>query len=117
MKYVEKKITESAEYAYLICRYEENKNNLSSQNTNTQYCKTTYDNKMSDVVIEYFTQLKNSNRITVESSTKLPVTDLKQSPFKGADSNLHWYKDKYSTPKFYINSKLSDKSIHKTYRF
>lgn len=80
MKYVEKKITESAEYAYLICRYEENKNNLSSQNTNTQYCKTTYDNKMSDVAIEYFN-------------------------------------DKYSTPKFYINSKLSDKSIHKTYRF
>jgi len=107
MKYAEKKITESAEYAYLVCKYEENKNNLASQNseytgyvmpilsfvfensigilyhktttntnTNTQYCKTAYDNKMSKVAIEYFDH-------------------------------------KYSTPKFYINSKLSDKNIHK----
>jgi hypothetical protein len=38
------------------------------------------------------TPLKISNRTAVETSTKLPVTDLKQAPFQGADSNLHRYK-------------------------
>ena len=40
----------------------------------------------------HFTPLKNSNNKTVESSTKLPVTDLKQAPLKGMDSNFQWYK-------------------------
>jgi hypothetical protein len=42
-----------------------------------------------------FTPLKISNRTAVETSTKLPVTDLKQAPsasLEGADSNLHRYK-------------------------
>ena len=39
-----------------------------------------------------YTPLKNSNRVAVESSTKLPVTDLNIAPFQGADSNLHRYK-------------------------
>jgi hypothetical protein len=41
---------------------------------------------------ERVTPLKISNRTAVETSTKLPVTDLKQAPFQGADSNLHRYK-------------------------
>jgi hypothetical protein len=40
------------------------------------------------------TPLKISNRTAVETSTKLPVTDLKQAPFQGAGSNLHRYKTK-----------------------
>ena len=39
-----------------------------------------------------FTPLKNSNRTAIESSTKLPVTDLNIPPQGGADSNLHRYK-------------------------
>ena len=39
-----------------------------------------------------FTPLNKSNRTAVNSSTKLPVTDLNESPQRGADSNLHWYK-------------------------
>ena len=42
-----------------------------------------------------FTPLKNSNRPAVESSTKLPVTDLNIAPHRGADSNIHWYKPIY----------------------
>ena len=38
-----------------------------------------------------FTPLKISNRTAVETSTKLPVTDLEQAPLQGAVSNLHWY--------------------------
>ena len=39
-----------------------------------------------------YTPLKISNRTAVETSTKLPVTDLEQAPLRGAVSNLHWYK-------------------------
>ena len=38
------------------------------------------------------TPLNNSNRTAVNSSTKLPVTDLNKAVQGGADSNLHWYK-------------------------
>jgi len=41
-----------------------------------------------------FTPLKNSNRVAVNSSTKLPVTDLNEAPLWGADSNLYRYRKK-----------------------
>ena len=43
-----------------------------------------------------FTPLKISNRTAVETSTKLPVTDLEQAPLQGAVSNLHWYNARFS---------------------
>ena len=46
-----------------------------------------------------YTPLKISNRTAVETSTKLPVTDLEQAPLQGAVSNLHWYKQ---YPNMYI---------------
>jgi hypothetical protein len=59
--------------------------------------------------IFYFTPLKISNRTAVETSTKLPVTDLKQAPFQGADSNLHRYKPlkNYNGTKSHYNSQGS----------
>ena len=39
-----------------------------------------------------YTPLKNSIRTRIDSSTKLPVTDLNKAPLWGADSNLHQYK-------------------------
>ena len=41
-----------------------------------------------------FTPLKKSNRTAVNSSTKLPVTDLNEAPQRGVDSNIHWYNNK-----------------------
>jgi hypothetical protein len=38
------------------------------------------------------TPLNNSNRIAVNYSTKLPVTDLNEGPLGGPYSNLHRYK-------------------------
>jgi len=43
------------------------------------------------VKTNFFTPLKNLNRTAVNSSTKLPVTDLNGAPQMGADSNLHGY--------------------------
>jgi hypothetical protein len=42
--------------------------------------------------VEDFKPLKISNRTAVETSTKLPVTDLEQAPLRGTVSNLHRYK-------------------------
>jgi len=39
-----------------------------------------------------FTPLKKSIRTRIDSSTKLPVTDLNRAPQRGADSNLYRYK-------------------------
>jgi hypothetical protein len=54
-----------------------------------------------------YTPLKISNRTAVETSTKLPVTDLKQAPFQGADSNLHRYNQ-------ILNSNIDPLFYHKT---
>ena len=43
-------------------------------------------------ILHWYTPLKISNRTAVETSTKLPVTDLKQAHLRCADSNLHRYK-------------------------
>jgi DNA (cytosine-5)-methyltransferase 1 len=40
----------------------------------------------------HYTPLKNSIRIRIDSSTKLPVIDLNRAPQRGADSNLRRYK-------------------------
>jgi hypothetical protein len=47
---------------------------------------------ITEIQLDRFTPLKNSNRIAVCSSSKLPVTVWTIAPRKGAVSNLHWYK-------------------------
>ena len=42
--------------------------------------------------LHQFIPLKNSNRMAVESLTKLPVTDLNIAPQRDADSNINLYK-------------------------
>jgi len=57
------------------------------------------------------TPLKISNRTAVETSTKLPVTDLKQAPFQGADSNLHRYKQHKKDAIYYCHSFLENEQF------
>ena len=44
--------------------------------------------------LEEITQLRNLIRTRIDSSTKLPVTDLNITPLWGTDSNLHRYRTK-----------------------
>ena len=44
--------------------------------------------------LEEITQLRNLIRTRIDSSTKLPVTDLNIAPLWGTDSNLHQYRTK-----------------------
>ena len=131
MKYVEKKITESAEYAYFVCKYEQTKS-ASQKSHYTGYVMPilsfVFDNSIGILYHTpptntlYYTHFCISNAENVSpSSLKTPpkvgvsndkwcktINDTKMS-----DVAINYFNDKYSTPKFYINTKLSDKHIHK----
>ena len=111
MKYVEKKISESAEYAYSVCRHEQTINKKIESNGYilipliTWIFPTIFDvlrNKPTPPIASTYSQKQNNTDGTFGTVDNLMTIVA-----------IDYFNDKYSKPAFYINSKLSDQNIHK----